>query len=273
MLRILIISFFLIISQLGFTQPEKVWETGELKTPESVYYHEAQDVIFVSNINGKPLNKDENGFISKMNLKGEVISLKWAEGLHAPKGMTVHKNYLYVTDIDRVAKIDLDNGEIEKFIPIEGSTFLNDMETYKDQVFVTDMKDNKIYLLKNDQPQLFKENGLTSSNGLYQEDGILHVGNKNYILTINLNKKGNPSEKHRADVGGIDGLKRYNAKHYLTSDWSGHVYKVHKNGQTERILATADKNIQAADFEYIPSKKLLLVPTFFHNTVATYRLD
>ncbi len=273
MLRTLIISFLIMAALTMFAQPEKKWETGDLKTPESVYYHEAQDIIFVSNINGKPLNKNGAGFITKMNLSGDVVKLKWARELHAPKGMVAMDGYLYVTDINRVAKINLDNGDVEKYIEIEGSTFLNDMEKHKGRLFVTDMKANKIHVIENDEPRLFMDDQLATSNGLYQEDGILHVGNNNYILTINLNKEGHPTEKHPSEVGGIDGLKRYDAMNYLTSDWRGNVYKVHRNGQNERILSTADQDIQAADFEYIPSKKLLLVPTFFHNTVSAYQLD
>lgn len=273
MLRILIIIVLISVSQISLAQPEKTWETGDLKTPESVYYYENGDALFVSNINGKPLNKDSNGFISKLNVNGEIISKKWAEGLHAPKGMVVHNGHLYVTDIDRVAKFDIANGDVKKYIPVEGATFLNDMEKYNDRVFITDMKTNKIHVIEDNEPQLFKDEALTSSNGLYQEDGTLHVGNNNYILNINLKKTGHPTEKHKADVGGIDGLKRYDATTFLTSDWKGNVYKVHKNGRKERILSTADQDIQAADFEYIPSKKLLLVPTFFHNTVAAYRLE
>lgn len=273
MLRIIAISILIGLSQLGFAQPEKIWETGNLKTPESVYYHEPANVLFVSNINGKPTNKARNGFITKMSLDGEIIKRKWAQELHAPKGMIVQDGYLYVTDIDRIAKIDIDNGELVKYIEIEDSKFLNDMEKYNDLIYVSDMKANKLYVLEEDEPRIFKETGLTSSNGLYEEDGTLHSGNTNYILSYDLDKEGEPSEKTKADVGGIDGLKAYDAETFLTSDWKGNVYKVNRYGEEELILSTADKNIQAADFEYIPSKKLLLIPTFFHNTVAAYRLD
>ena len=45
--------------QLGQTQVNKLWETpANLKNPESVAYASKQNVLFVSNINGKPDQKE-----------------------------------------------------------------------------------------------------------------------------------------------------------------------------------------------------------------------
>ena len=52
----------------------KVWETLPLlKTPESVVYALKQDILFVSNIDGKPDQKDQKGFISKVSLSNGSI--------------------------------------------------------------------------------------------------------------------------------------------------------------------------------------------------------
>jgi hypothetical protein len=55
----------------------KLWETrNDLKNPESVAYAPKQDVLFVSNINGIPNQKDQNGFISKVSSSnGSIIEL------------------------------------------------------------------------------------------------------------------------------------------------------------------------------------------------------
>jgi hypothetical protein len=46
----------------------KLWETAAvLKNPESVIYSPKQDILFVSNIDGKPNEKDQKGFISKVS--------------------------------------------------------------------------------------------------------------------------------------------------------------------------------------------------------------
>ena len=67
----------------------KVWETlPVLKTPESVVYAPKQDILLVSNIDGKPDQKDQKGFISKVSLSsGSITELNWLTGLDAPKGM------------------------------------------------------------------------------------------------------------------------------------------------------------------------------------------
>src|SRR3954471_24229449 len=44
----------------------RIGETGGMKTPESVRYDPGQDVYFVSNINGNPSVKDNNGFIARV---------------------------------------------------------------------------------------------------------------------------------------------------------------------------------------------------------------
>src|SRR5262245_42159091 len=49
-------------------------------TPESVLYLPDQDIYLVSNINGKPADHDDNGFISKLGPDGRVIDLKWIDG-------------------------------------------------------------------------------------------------------------------------------------------------------------------------------------------------
>ena len=49
------------------TTPTPLWtiSTG-LAAPESAYYHEPSNSIFVSNINGQVLEKDGNGYITRI---------------------------------------------------------------------------------------------------------------------------------------------------------------------------------------------------------------
>jgi hypothetical protein len=117
------------------------------KTPESVMYDANADVYLVSNINvdGVPTKKDNNGFISRLNPDGTVQNLKWIAGgangvtLNAPKGMAIVEGTLYVTDLDTVRKFDLTSGEALGEIPIEGTTFLNDLAADEDgAVYVSD---------------------------------------------------------------------------------------------------------------------------------------
>ena len=84
-------------------QLSQSWITeAKLEVPESVKYYEEGQCIFVSNIVGSPANKDGVGFISKLSLKGEVMHLKWIEGLDAPKGMAINDGILYVSNINEL---------------------------------------------------------------------------------------------------------------------------------------------------------------------------
>jgi hypothetical protein len=74
------------------------------------------------------------------------------------------------------------------------------------------------------------------------------------------------------ETGGIDGLEATGDGRYVFSDWSGNIFLVGRDKSIEKILGTAEAKINAADIEYIPSKNLLLVPTFFDNRVMAYEL-
>src|SRR5690242_8332725 len=79
-----------------------------VKTPESVLYDPMADVYLVSNINGSPVEKDNNGYISRVSPDGKVLTAKWIAGgvngvkLDAPKGTALRGDTLFVSDIDVV---------------------------------------------------------------------------------------------------------------------------------------------------------------------------
>jgi hypothetical protein len=80
-----------------------------LKTPESVIYAPKHYILFVSNIDGEPDQKDQKGFISKVSLSnGSITELNWLTGLDAPKGMAIYNNSkLYVSDITDLVEIEI----------------------------------------------------------------------------------------------------------------------------------------------------------------------
>src|SRR2546421_9045504 len=75
-----------------------------LLTPESVLHDPAQDIYFVSNINGGPTTKDNNGFISRVRPDGAGENLKFIEGGHGggrrnpPEGLGLPRGTLGVAD-------------------------------------------------------------------------------------------------------------------------------------------------------------------------------
>ena len=104
-------------------------------TPESVLYDKHNDRYLISNINGQPTDKDDNGFISIVDPNGKVINPRWIDGaaedieLHAPKGMGILDQKLYVSDIDTIRVFDFKTGKPLSSIPIKDAQFLNDIAT------------------------------------------------------------------------------------------------------------------------------------------------
>src|SRR5690606_23722960 len=118
----------------------KLWETDTtLTTNESVLYDKATGKIYVANIEGDPSGKDGKGSVSIIDKEGNIVDQEWVTGLDSPKGMGIANGNLYVTDIDQLVEINLESGEITKKYPIDGSQFLNDLATYDNKVYFTDM--------------------------------------------------------------------------------------------------------------------------------------
>lgn len=119
---------------------------GAFKTPEAVRFDPTDDVFFVSNINGSPGAKDNNGFISRVRGEGgEIDSLMFIAGgrggvtLNAPKGLAITGDTLWVTDIDAVRTFDKKTGRAIASYPVRGAVFLNDIATGPDNaLYITD---------------------------------------------------------------------------------------------------------------------------------------
>lgn len=250
---------------------EQVWETvAELKTPESVLFDEARDVIYVANINGNSAEKDGNGFISQLNSDGSEKKLMWVENLDAPKGMAVFNGTLYVSDIDRLVEIDIESGRIISKYHAPDAVFLNDVSACQNgMIFVSDTRSSRIYVLDGGRLSVWMEGTpFESPNGLFTEEGKLYVGDKN-IYEVDVKTKA--VAEIISDAGGVDGLEKNNQGEFVFSHWGGRVF-IHRNGKNMKLLDTSEQEINTADLDYAKRPDLLLVPTFFDNRVVAYKI-
>lgn len=240
------------------------------KVPESVCFDSQQNVLYVANIDGAPTEKDGNGFISKLGLNGKVLNLQWITGLNAPKGMGIFAGKLFVTDIDQVVEIDIQQGKILKRYPAAGAEFLNDITIASDgRVFISDMRTDRIYLLNEGQIDTWLTGPeLTRPNGLFFENDYLLIG-CGKVLQVNPGSK--KTELFIADTGSIDGLVATGPRQYLISDWRGHIHLIEPEKPKKLLLDLTQKNMNAADIEYIPAKNMLLIPTFHDDRVVAYQ--
>jgi len=114
--------------------------------PESVRYDAEQDVFFVSNIAGFGSHKDNNGYIVRVSASNPDSAGVFVAGgaggitMHAPKGMAIQGDTLWVTDIDVVRGFDRRTGasvgsiDFSAYSPIQ----LNDIAVGPDGLRITD---------------------------------------------------------------------------------------------------------------------------------------
>jgi sugar lactone lactonase YvrE len=145
--------------------------------PEAVRYDPEQDVYFVSNFGpGDAGERDDNGFISRMRPDGGVENLRFIAGgaggvtLHAPRGMTIVGDTLWVADADAVRGFHRHTGAPLATVDFSGEDlgFLNDVAADADgAVHVTDTGRDRVYRARGApavalaDPRLGRPNGIT----------------------------------------------------------------------------------------------------------------
>lgn len=289
MKRIIFLSALVAMTCLAFQKFEsnniaveitltKLWETDTvLKTSEAVRYNPEKNLIYVSNIGGTPPDRrDGDGYISVLSVDGEIIEKKWVTGIDAPKGQNYHKGKLYVDDIDKVVEIDLETGNIIERHEIEGAVFLNDLDIDTNgDIYMTDSQDEKIYKLVNGKSSLWLDvKGFYPNGVLVEKDRVLILSSSKGEL-IAIDKASKAKKVLATGVRGGDGIVSTN-KGYVLSAFQGQVFFAEKGkigAEATKILDTREAKMNSADISYIPEKDILIVPTFYGNTVAAYKLD
>ena len=260
--------------------------SGDFASPESAYYHAGSNSIFVSSINGQILEKDGNGYISRISPDGKIVSAKWVTGLNAPKGIRSVGNTLWVTDIDEVVSIDIATAKILARVKVDGAQFLNDLATAPDgTVFASDSNLARIYAVKDGKSSVFVEGveQVDVPNGLLVDGARLVLGTigttggrgrgagpppSGHLYAFDLKTK--QRTQLTTDVGGIDGIEPDGRGGLLITDVIGaRLLHVSPSGQTQ-VLAKFSGG--GADFGYIGAKRIAIVPFLNAHTVSAYDL-
>ncbi|MEO8706749.1 MAG: hypothetical protein ABI867_42375 [Kofleriaceae bacterium] len=252
-------------------------------TPESVLYDAETDVYFVSNINGKPADVDDNGFISRITAENKTVELKWIDGskpdvkLDAPKGMAISGGILWVADITVVRKFDVKTGKPMGEVKIDGATFLNDVAVAPDGIYVTDMGVNAKFEPTGTDAiySISKTNAVTAiakAKELGGPNGVLGSGSEVWVVTfrdgVMYNAK-DLTKKFKLPKGTLDGLVSIGDGDFLVSSWEGKtVFKGHGETWTDLHLDVESP----ADIGWDSKRKKLLVPNFNKDEVRLYDL-
>ena len=248
------------------------WETDSLfKVPESVLFDGANNVLYVSNIDGKdPWAKDGVGSIGKLDTDGKIINAEWVKGLNAPKGMGLYNGKLYVADVNNVVVIDIASGEIAELITIESAQGLNDVSIDRNGVvYVSDSRAKKVFRIEGGIVYTILEN-------LKGPNGVLILGNVLYLLDAGTMYKVG-SDKRLTQItdgleGGSDGIENVKDNDFIVSSWAGLIWYVNGDGTKQQLLDTRNISKNTADIGYDGATRTVYVPTFWRNSVVAYEL-
>jgi hypothetical protein len=297
----LVVLPFLSLGQVacagGGDEPERTGDaSGAMRvegfaTPESVLHDTVADVYLVSNIDGSPVEKDGNGFISRVSPEGVVLERAWIsaakEGvtLHAPKGMAIRDGTLYVADIDCVRLFDRETGAPQKNVCLQNATFLNDVATTADgSVFFTDSGlrggpeglaasgSDAVYRLIDDDRvvAVTKDPGLGAPNGLTVGPRGILVVTFGSGEVYRLDAEGNRTDMMPPSRRQLDGIVMLPDGGFAMSSWGDSaVYRIGADGQVTRAVEHLDA---PADIGYDARRDRLLVPLFNSGVVLIHPL-
>jgi sugar lactone lactonase YvrE len=280
-------SFYLLASSslsVAANSLEPAWETKQLQAPESVIYDKRTNLLFVSNVNGAPNEKNGKGFISTLALDGSVVQLHWVDGLHAPKGLAIVGNILYVADIDQLLEVDINSGKVIKRHLAPQAQFLNDVAAdNQGNVYVSDMLTNTLYkLAAGDFSVWLQSEALEYPNGLHIQGDELIVGSwgvmvdgfktdvAGHLKAVSLRTKTIKSLGNGTSVGNLDGVEADGQGNFYVTDWfNGGLFKIDTQGNAEKLLTLAQGS---ADLDVVLSEKLLLIPMMLDNTLVAFKI-
>jgi hypothetical protein len=248
----------------------RIWESPvKLQMPESVCYDKKNDVLYISNFGA--------GYISKVSLTGEVIAQKWVTGLSRPTGLSLFGNKLYAADRQGLVEIDIETAKITQKYPIKDVGFANDVAVHPSgDIYISDSQKNVIYRFKSGEMEAWLESDqILDPNGLYADEERLIVGTSRdgCFKSVSYADKSIQTILRLGAGAIMDGVKPDGEGRFLMGDWTGRLYRVAESGEKIELLNTQEAAINIADFEYIPGKKLLVIPTLAGNEVIAYSLE
>jgi len=273
----------------------KALTVAGFSAPESVLHDSTQDIYFVSNINGSPTAKDNNGFISRLRPDGAVENLKFIEGgragvtLNAPKGLAVLGDTLWVADIDIVRAFNARTGAPLDSVKFDsaGAVFLNDVTVATTgAIYITDTGirfddvgnvlhpgPDRVFRIGPDRKVTVAARGDTLGwpNGITVDP----VGRRFIIVsfgaakTVLAWKPGDRSPRIIArGPGGFDGVQVAGGR-ILVSSWADSTVSAYETGQEVKVITGVPS---PADIGYDAKRNRVLVPILSGNRVEVWQL-
>ena len=279
------ISVIAMFSLSGCTQqPEIQFPIKIGVNPESITKG-FDDNYYVTLMNG---SEDGDGEVVEISKNGVKV---FAKGFDEPKGIVFLKDHLYLSDLTRIWKVDI-NGNASVFIKKEAFPeevlYLNDVAVDAESkgIYVSDMgatkymrdENNVLWPLDSEQAKLVPQLGriyhvdleghvsiaqdtsslMLNPNGVgIDNNGNIMVGA--FFLGNFLVKRDGKLTPLKGQFRGADGVEQDSKGNYYVSSWaSGTVWKI--DGISEESIILIDGLKSAADFYLEEDKERLLLP-------------
>jgi hypothetical protein len=256
---------------------------------ESIGCDPKHKAIYASEFGSKlaPLEKDGAGYISKWSLEGKLLDKHFlpAPGvmLNKPKGIWVHGNRLWTTDIDSVWVFDLKTKKGRR-LALPGAQFANDPAVAKGALYVSDNRTDQMF--KVTPADFLNLKGEPKVTTVFQGAGVNPNGvwpGKRGIWTVGFASADQPRGIYRIGrdgkpvamsdpIGRLDGVAELKDGSLLVTDWnSGSLFQWSKKTGMHK-LAEGFKG--PADFCAIESRKgvTVYVPDLVESKVRIVRL-
>jgi len=272
----------------------RIGETGNLETPESARYDADLDVFFVSNIKGQPSAKDNNGYIAKINAAQTDSMSVFIRGgqngvtLHAPKGMAIIGDTLWVADIDVLRGFNRKTGENVATVSFAqwSPRFLNDVAAGPDgALYITDTsiqitaagmryfgKDH-LFEVKGREARLLLE----GQSKLAQPNGVVWDASGNRLLLAPFGGQSitsiTPANTQPIPIagglGGYDGIEVLADGRILVTSWQDSTVNVVSEGTLKKVITGVDS---PADIGVDTKRMVLALPRFALNRLEYFHI-
>lgn len=253
-----------------------------LKSPQSVAIDPGNG-YFIANANGDPGNRDNRGFISKLNQEGEIVDLHFIQGgqegivLHSPTGMVLVGNQLFVADLDTVRVFDKRTGKPITSISLTRhhcSSLAGLTTTADGRLYVSDTDSNAIYQIDPTQEYavslLVQDDTLSGPRGLvidprtghlvgvsWNDGKIFEIDDQGKIHELMANSF---FSRRFHNLDGID-FDRFGSM-YVSDFTAGKIWRIRPDLKKEVI---AEFLISPAGLTVDRNKHLIAVPYLYAN--------
>jgi hypothetical protein len=250
-----------------------------LDAPEAARWDPDQQVWFIANIDGEPDAKDNNGYITRLKPDGAMDSLKFIAGrrnqvtLHAPKGMAIVGDTLWVADIDAVRGFNRKTGAPVATVNVKGALFLNDIAIGPGGIYITDSGANVVYLIAGRKvTTAVKFDGKPSPNGIVWDS----AGSRFIIVPFQDNAitawaPGDSTPQKIGEGPGMqDGVEPFGGGRFLVTSWADSTLSVLIEGKLTKLAG----NLAApADIGYDRQSGRVVVPQLTENQAQIFQVD